>query len=80
MEIFIKNYKLEIYSKKCLTQTNLIHIILKEHTAVIRYESSNKEIATVDSKGKIKAKAKGTCYIYVYAQNGVYKKIRVTVK
>ena len=28
----------------------------------------------------IKAKNKGTCYIYAYAQNGVFKKIKVTVK
>ena len=52
---------------------------LKEHRAV-KYESSNEEIATVTSKGKIKGIKKGTCYIYAYAQNGVYKKIKVTVK
>ena len=46
----------------------------------IRYESSNKKIATVDTKGKITAKKKGTCYVYAYAQNGIYKKIKVTVK
>ena len=46
----------------------------------LSYESSNTSIATVTSKGVIKAKKKGTCYIYVYAQNGVYKKIKVTVK
>ena len=46
----------------------------------IRFESSNKKIATVDSSGKITAKKKGTCYVYAYAQNGVYKKIKVTVK
>lgn len=52
----------------------------KEHTAVIRYETSNKNIATVNNRGKITAKEKGTCYIYVYAQNGVNKKIKVTVE
>ena len=46
----------------------------------IKYESTNKKVATVNSKGVIKAKKKGTCYIYVYAQNGVYKRIKVTVK
>lgn len=46
----------------------------------IKYESDNKKIATVNSKGVVKAKKKGTCYIYVYAQNGVYKKIKITVK
>ncbi len=45
----------------------------------IQYESSNKKIATV-SGGKIKAQKKGTCYIYVYAQSGAFKKIKVTVK
>lgn len=53
---------------------------LKKHTAVICYESTNKTIATINSKGKIIAKAKGTCYVYAYAQNGVYKKVRVTVE
>ena len=48
--------------------------------AKIKYESTNKKVATVNSKGVIKAKKKGTCYIYVYAQNGVYKRIKVTVK
>ncbi len=46
----------------------------------IRYESTNKTIAKVTSKGVIKALKKGSCYVYVYAQNGVYKKVRVVVK
>lgn len=46
----------------------------------IRYESSDKKVATVDSTGKITAKKKGKCYVYAYAQNGIYKKITVTVK
>lgn len=46
----------------------------------IKFESSNSKIASVTDKGVIKAKKKGTCYIYVYAQNGVYQKIKVTVK
>ena len=52
---------------------------VKKHRA-IAYESSNKKIATVSGKGVIKAVGKGTCYIYAYAQNGVCKKIKVTVK
>ena len=52
----------------------------KEHTAAIRYESTDKKVATVNSKGKIAAKSKGICYVYAYAQNGVYKRIKVTVK
>lgn len=52
---------------------------IKKHRAIC-YESSNTKIATVNSKGKIKAKKKGKCTIYVYAQNGVYKTVKVTVK
>ena len=46
----------------------------------IKYESGNSKVASVTSKGVIKAKKKGTCYIYVYAQNGMYKRIKVTVQ
>ena len=46
----------------------------------INYETTNKKIATVSSKGVIKGKKKGTCYVYAYAQNGVFSKIKVTVK
>lgn len=52
---------------------------IKQHVE-IRYETSNSKVATVNSNGVITAKGKGTCYIYVYAQNGVYKRIKVTVK
>lgn len=47
--------------------------------SVLRYESSNTEVVKVSSKGKITAKSKGSCYVYVYAQNGAYKRIIVTV-
>ena len=33
---------------------------------------------TVD--GKVTGKKKGTCYIYAYAQNGVYVRVTVTVR
>ena len=46
----------------------------------IAYESSDTSVATVSSKGVITAKKKGTCYVYAYAQNGVFRKIKVTVK
>lgn len=52
---------------------------VKKHRK-LQYVSSNTRIATVSSKGVIKAKAAGTCYVYVYAQNGVSKKVKVTVK
>ena len=52
---------------------------VKKHVAV-RYESTNPSIATVSSKGTVKARSKGTCYVYAYAQNGVFKRIKITVK
>ena len=54
-------------------------LISKKHCAKLRYQSTNQKIATVNASGKIRAKAKGTCYIYVYAHNGVSKKVKVTV-
>ena len=52
---------------------------VKKHRA-LKYESSNPAVATVSSKGVIKAKSKGTCTIYVYTQNGKCAKIKVKVK
>ena len=46
----------------------------------VSYESSNPKIAKVSKKGVITGKKKGTCYVYAYAQNGVFAKIKVTVK
>ena len=52
---------------------------VKPHRPVT-YETTNAKIATVSKKGVITGKKKGTCYIYAYAQNGVFAKIKVTVK
>jgi hypothetical protein len=46
----------------------------------IKFESADSRIATINSKGKIKAKKKGTTYVYAYAQNGVYARIKIKVK
>ena len=55
--------------KKCLLQ----------HAPLLRYYSSNRKVAVVKN-GVITARRAGTCEIYVVANNGVYKKIKVTVK
>ena len=44
------------------------------------YQSSNTKVATVTPDGLIRATGKGTCTIWVYAQNGVYKALKITVK
>ena len=54
----------------------------KNHTksSGIRFESTNVKVATVSAKGVVKGKKAGTCYVYAYSQNGVGKKVKVTVK
>lgn len=42
--------------------------------------ASYEEIASVNRHGKIKARSKGKCYVYAYAQNGAGKKVLVIVK
>ena len=50
------------------------------HHRNLCYESSNTAVATVTPEGLIQAVGKGTCTIWVYTQNGVYKALTVTVK
>ncbi len=72
-----KTFKIKAKVKKISKKKKLMP---KSHAATLRYMTSNKKIATVSKSGKIKAKAKGTCYIYVFAHNGVSKRIKITVK
>ncbi|MGI6737111.1 MAG: InlB B-repeat-containing protein [Anaerovoracaceae bacterium] len=45
------------------------------------FESSDPAVATVGLKsGKITARGKGHCYIYVYSQSGKYARVNITVK
>lgn len=50
------------------------------HEAKFRYQSTNKAVAAVSKNGKIKAVGKGTCTIYVFANNGKLNSVKVTVK
>ncbi len=45
----------------------------------LAYESDNPAVAAVSKSGVIKAVGKGNCSVYVYAQNGVFAKVKVTV-
>ena len=54
--------------------------ICRWHCDKIRYIVEDTKIATVNKKGVIKAKKKGKTVVYAIAQNGVNKKITVTVK
>ena len=50
------------------------------HHRKVSYESSHPKALPVSRKGVIKAKKKGKFTVFAYAQNGVYRRIRVTVK
>ena len=50
------------------------------HMRPLTYATSNKKVATVTKKGVIKARGKGSCYIYITAFSGVYTRVKVTVK
>lgn len=66
----VKKIKLEDPKKKQLN-----HLLKNE-----LYRTSNSKVATVSTAGVIKGVGKGTCYVYAFADNGVYAKIKVTVK
>ena len=53
---------------------------LLDHTRLLRYKSDNKAVATVDSKGTIKAVGEGWCRIYVRTGNGICQTVEVNVK
>ena len=78
-----KNNKVTIKVKKTFKLKGKYESSAKKYkikkVLAIRYESTNNKIATVTSKGVVKGMNKGTCYVYVYAQNGLFKKIKVTV-
>ena len=60
-----KTFKLKVTKKTKMNKKGTV----KNHRK-IKFESANTKIATVNAKGKIKAKKKGTTYVYAYAQQG----------
>lgn len=50
------------------------------HAREFRYDSGDPSVATVSKSGRITAKGKGKCVVYVYARNGFVQKVNVTVK
>lgn len=46
---------------------------------IVKFVSSNKEIATVSKSGKIRAKRAGTCYVYAFLNSGEYASVKVVV-
>ena len=76
-----KTFKIGIGKKVRLKATAVAaskKLKVKKHRT-IAFESSNKNIATVNKKGVIKGIRKGKCYVYAYAQNGVMARVKVVV-
>lgn len=72
-----KTFKIKAKLKKVKKGKKLI---TSKHAKKLRYISSDTKIATVSKGGRIKAKAKGTCKIFVIAINGATKVVNVTVR
>lgn len=70
-----KSFKIKATIKKENKKKNVL-----KHEGLIRYYTSDKKVAVVDKKGKITAKGTGSCSIYVVANNGIYKAVKVKVK
>ena len=79
-----KSLKLKVGASKKL-KVELVKVDKKKqllpngHGEEIRYATTDKNVATVGTNGKIKAVGKGTCYIYAIAINGYNTKVKVTV-
>ena len=77
--------KLILKGKKTITvkkkKTVKLKVSLPKNTAgTLKYKTSNKKVATVDTKGKVKGIKKGTAKITVTAANNKKAKVTVTVK
>lgn len=81
-----KNLTVKVGKRKKITATvkgvkkGKKRLKVLKHVAKLRYYSSDCSIATVDSKGRVRGVGKGSCVIYVVANNGVHNEVNVTVK
>lgn len=69
-----------MYATKLKKATYYKYIVKAYKLVDGKIVSGNTKAVTVTSDGVIKAMRKGNCKIWVYAQNGIYKVITVTVK
>lgn len=59
-----------------------VDVVAENSNRILTVYLDDKELAkvpVVSKNGVIQAKGKGKCLVYVYAQNGIYKKIKVKV-
>ena len=51
-----------------------------EPDTALRFRTSDAKVAKVNANGKVTAKGKGQCVVWVQAVNGLWKKVTVIVK
>lgn len=81
----VKTKKLSVRSKSISIKKGKSYKISVSRNPItandkITYKSSNKKIATVDSKGKVKAKKKGVVTITIRSASGEKAKVKIIVK
>lgn len=72
-----KTRKIKAYVRKLKKGKKLMSA---GHARKLRYLSTDTSVAKVSKYGKIKGVSKGTCKVYVYTVNGIWKTVSVTVK
>ena len=76
-KITLKKGKTTKIKAKSVAKSSKLKV--KKHRA-LAFETSNPKVATVNKSGKVKAVGKGSCIIYVYAQDGIFAKVSIKVK
>lgn len=78
---YVLGVKQTIQLKPGFTKADASKMVLDgTHGARYLYACTNKNVATVDAKGRIKAKAAGKCTVYVIAVNGTTQAVQIIVK
>ena len=84
MESAVKKIEISGTRDLCLSETKTVTLKAKavpsDAAQSFQWKSSNKDVATVSSKGKVTAKAAGTVKITAAATDGSGKKATVTIK
>lgn len=75
-----KKVSLAVAQKKKIKAKEIKKDKKLRHHREVRFESGDRKTASVSRKGVIRGRAKGKCTVYVYAQNGLFRKIKVKVK
>lgn len=78
---YTMSVKQAVTLKPVFTPANASKLLLgAEHGPRVFYYSTNTNVATVDAKGVLKAKASGKCTIYVISVSGVSSPVQITVR